>query len=269
MDMPSIGAHCSVSSCNVNDFLPIRCKCEHLFCKDHILPESHSCPVDPSARDSVIPFPRLHRCAAVNCSKPSLDSYVSDSADVVGRTPAVCVRCQLSFCAVHRDAKAHSCAAIDPSATSSTNETARAMLAKYFPPVSGSTKTPRSSKPSVNPKKAAQLCQVELMKMRHHAQPGDPKDKGSSVLLEQRIHLMIRRADDNLPERSFWFRKTIGTGRVIDLLASHFALSISDSSPLYLAKNMPNEGGPEHLRTDLLLSAQVEDGSHLLLTRKV
>ncbi|KAJ2958113.1 hypothetical protein NUW54_g14554 [Trametes sanguinea] len=40
-----IGAHCALPSCNLNDFLPIRCKCDKLFCRDHIAPDAHRCPL--------------------------------------------------------------------------------------------------------------------------------------------------------------------------------------------------------------------------------
>ena len=59
-----------------------------------------------------------------------------------------------------------------------------------------------------DPKKLAQLQQVELMRMRHRAMPADPKDKPGSVGVDQRLHVKVsRRGDPEGVEKIFWFRK--------------------------------------------------------------
>lgn len=60
-----------------------------------------------------------------------------------------------------------------------------------------------------DPKKRAQFLKVEIMKMRHHAIPGDPMDKPSSVLVDQRLHVKVRLEDpiQAHKEGMFWFRK--------------------------------------------------------------
>ncbi|GBE82550.1 hypothetical protein SCP_0409340 [Sparassis crispa] len=102
------------------------------------------------------------------------------------------------------------------------------------------------------------------MKMRHHAQPGDPKDRGKDVPLIERLHVIVKCGDST---STLWFRKTIGAGRALDLLATHFKVTASDSSPLRLAKTPVVDDDVVTLRTDQPLSEQVEDGSHLLLSR--
>ena len=97
----AVGAHCSLERCNVNDFLPIKCRCERVYCKDHIQPESHSCPL--SAKAST-PQPsqsteKLQRCAADKCNKPSLEAFIADRSDTEGRTAALCPQCSQAFCA--------------------------------------------------------------------------------------------------------------------------------------------------------------------------
>jgi len=42
--------------------------------------------------------------------------------------------------------------------------------------------------------------------MRHHAIPGDPKDKPSSILIDQRLHVKVK-LDHPAKEGMFWFRK--------------------------------------------------------------
>ncbi|KAG5645850.1 hypothetical protein DXG03_005192 [Asterophora parasitica] len=86
---------------------------------------------------------------------------------------------------------------------------ARALLAKNFPAASSSSSkkivSPRIAKVPTDPVKLAQYRKVELMKMRHRATPGDPKDGLSSTPLDQRLHVKI--TDDGGAEQVFWFRK--------------------------------------------------------------
>ncbi|XP_018369467.1 PREDICTED: AN1-type zinc finger protein 2B isoform X2 [Trachymyrmex cornetzi] len=45
MEFPNLGEHCSESTCNRLDFLPLKCDaCQGIFCTDHITYTSHSCP---------------------------------------------------------------------------------------------------------------------------------------------------------------------------------------------------------------------------------
>jgi hypothetical protein len=45
--------------------------------------------------------------------------------------------------------------------------------------------------------------------MRHRAIPGDPKDKPSSVLVNQRLHVKVNLDNPNYADKEgiFWFRK--------------------------------------------------------------
>ena len=100
-------------------------------------------------------------------------------------------------------------------------EAAKALLAKNYPKTSkikGSTSasaTPTSlsilkSKPPKDPIKLAKFKAVELIKMRHKASPGDPKDKNIAVGLDRRVHLFVSNeaggAEGGQPVL-LWFRK--------------------------------------------------------------
>ncbi|KAI0262970.1 hypothetical protein BC834DRAFT_828183 [Gloeopeniophorella convolvens] len=271
MDLAPIGAHCALPSCHTLDLLPIRCRCDRQFCKDHIFPDRHDCPVDPSQtlRDASPALQKLQRCAFASCNKPSLDSFVGDAAGEEGRVTALCLRCKLGFCASHRDAAQHACPVPDPVAPQ-RNEAAHALLAKHFP---GSGATVPASKPMsaparkapTDPKKLAQFQKVELMRMRHRAVPIDPKDKPGSVGVDQRLHVKVSGADSNAAEKVFWARKSMGTGKALDLLAGHF--NTRTTGPLRLSRR--SGGDPEELtvlETDKLLSEQVEDGCELIIS---
>jgi hypothetical protein len=93
-------------------------------------------------------------------------------------------------------------------------EAAQAILVRNFPPTVSSTfHTPvvarRPMKLPTDPKKLAQLHKVSLMKMRHKAVPGDPKDKGSTVPVDERIHVSVRSEMTGQPPREIilWYRK--------------------------------------------------------------
>ncbi|CAL1703776.1 unnamed protein product [Somion occarium] len=273
---PEIGAHCALASCNLNDFLPIKCRCEQLYCRDHISPESHSCPAIQTAGTDLnnlsVPSSteKLERCAASGCNKPSLEAFVSESsrADASGRKAAVCPRCKEAFCATHREASAHACKAEDPAASStSKNAAARALLEKHFPSISsGSTllnskansRITSASKTPLNPKKADHMRKVQVMKMRHKAQPGDPRDKGKYVAMDDKIHLHVS-VNNSDNEGSFWFRKTISTGKALDLLVSHFT-AIDYEKPSLVRYT---DGDPGILRNDKTLGEQLTDGDNI------
>ncbi|XP_043250739.1 AN1-type zinc finger protein 2A isoform X2 [Colletes gigas] len=45
MEFPNLGEHCSESSCNRLDFLPMKCDaCASIFCTEHVSYINHSCP---------------------------------------------------------------------------------------------------------------------------------------------------------------------------------------------------------------------------------
>jgi hypothetical protein len=267
MDLAPIGAHCSLPSCRALDLLPIRCRCDQQFCKVHIFPDTHECPVDPSQalRDASSPaLQKLQRCSFASCNKPSLDAFIGDSAGDGGRVSALCARCKLGYCAAHRDASQHACPVPEP-APPPKNVAAHALLSKHFPnagAASGTKAAAPARKMPTDPKKLAQLQKVELMRMRHRAVPADPKDKPGSVGVDQRLHVKAsRRGDPEGVEKIFWFRKSVGTGRALDMLARHF--DVRTTGPLFLYRR--NQGELALLATDRLLMEQTEDGCELLL----
>ncbi|KAH7921495.1 hypothetical protein BV22DRAFT_1096427 [Leucogyrophana mollusca] len=217
MDLNPVGTHCSLASCNALDFLPIRCRCDYVFCRFHILPSNHECTaetkqLDPDHRPTF--EQKLQRCGLHGCNKPSLDAAVSAKTSDEERSSASCARCQLSFCVDHRYPEAHSCSGSLDSEPVEKNGAARVLLAKHFTNSSYTSPLPptvvhKSARPPTDPKKLAQLQKVALMKMRHRAQPGDPKDKSTSVAVEQRLHITAKTDVTGISgeERIFWFRK--------------------------------------------------------------
>ncbi|KAH9922429.1 uncharacterized protein B0H18DRAFT_519072 [Fomitopsis serialis] len=272
--LPAIGAHCALSSCNLNDFLPIRCACDRLFCRDHVAPDRHGCPVAAERMASVGEARTTlarEKCAKDGCGRPSLDSAVRDEEGrgQESRTPAVCGRCGRCFCAYHRDPSSHSCSPITPNPPPK-NQAARDLLVKNFPTTSSS-----ASKPAARAKKPVNK-QNALMQMRRRAQPADPKDDRPSVNVPvgERLHVEVEvEVEEGLrntgsaagTQNVYWFRKNIGAGRAVDMLARR--MSISTADPLQLVKVTGEDISP--LRNDAPLAGQVEDASVLRLARRV
>lgn len=89
------------------------------------------------------------------------------------------------------------------------NAAAKALLSKHFGPSSTATASGTSrSATSANPKKLAQQRQIAVMKMRHKAKPADPKDTAASVPVGERLHVKVRKAEEDIAaERILWFKK--------------------------------------------------------------
>ncbi|KAJ7687555.1 hypothetical protein B0H14DRAFT_2421653, partial [Mycena olivaceomarginata] len=236
--------------------LPIFCRCQLYFCREHSPADTHGCTYTRPTEHSPVPGPSspLQRCAADKCTKPSLESF--------GRTPATCTNCNASFCAEHRHPKSHSCQ-IQPAETPK-NEAARALLAKNFP-AKAKAGTARRAPPKIptDPVKLAQFRKLELMKMRHSAVPVDPKDKTAAIPQDDRLHIKVAVDDDT--EKVFWVRKSLGTGRVLDLLASQLKIPSSDASPLELLKVVGEDR--VKCRNDQNFANEVEEGNTVVVSR--
>lgn len=168
-----IGEHCSLSECSRLSFLPIQCTlCTTTFCESHFLPEQHSCGA-ATTKASVLSEDELLRriassgasgrlpCQKKGCKKLSFEvqshpsttsSSTPSSAPASNETQAPlrkafthtaprCERCKGLFCAVHRSAISHGCAAPAPmtegqlklKAMEDRKKKAAAVLAKHFP----------------------------------------------------------------------------------------------------------------------------------------
>jgi len=270
MNLPDIGRRCEANLCGDRDFLPIQCPgCQANFCRHHSSLDAHACPSLTAKTDLIHPpAPKRARCAVATCDKLTMESNIVDTAqpDSERRIIALCPNCSQAFCAVHRHPSDHDCFMI-PKATSASQQNPKAheLLAKHFPPNrSGSAVNVKPPKATTDPKKLARLRAVELMKMRHHAIPADPKDK--SVSPNDRIHVKIRvNASPPSADKSFWLRKSTSTGRALDLIADQLAINISDTNPASFKKMSPADGEEIVLRNDVLISKQVEDGDLLFL----
>lgn len=98
-DVASIGQHCSFQSCNLLDFLPIKCDlCLLTFCKEHAFITSHNC---VKFNDRVV----------TDAGKNPLQYYECkfESCDQKELVAIECEFCKLNFCLKHRLPVDHVC----------------------------------------------------------------------------------------------------------------------------------------------------------------
>jgi len=210
MDLPQIGAHCSLPSCNVLDFLPLVCQCKATFCSQHISPDLHLCrAVHTNNNAGTTSAPPVQRCALESCQKPSLPAYNKTGCSICHKLfCAECVSLVGSFvlcihpCPSHRHPETHNCPSQPIDAIASKSQ--------YSAVIQKSLRF-RSAKPPTDPTKLLQWRKMEVMKMRHRAVCGDPKDKTSSLPPDQRLHVKIHFQD---ADKVFWFRKVCGCQRL-------------------------------------------------------
>lgn len=134
MELPNLGEHCSESTCNRLDFLPLKCDaCGEIFCTDHITYTGHSC---PSAYKKNVQVPVCPLCNApipIKRGDPpdlAVSSHIdndcqadfgknrrkifsnkcsSKGCKVKEMVQVKCSECDANFCLKHRHPTDHNC----------------------------------------------------------------------------------------------------------------------------------------------------------------
>jgi AN1-like Zinc finger len=90
-----VGQQCSIETCSLQDFLPFKCQCDQVFCRDHIFPETHLCtairPVLTNAEVAATGS-KVKKCDVEGCNKPTLYAF-SNTPDRES-----CENCKRSYC---------------------------------------------------------------------------------------------------------------------------------------------------------------------------
>ncbi|EDV33231.1 uncharacterized protein Dana_GF21585 [Drosophila ananassae] len=130
MEFPHLGQHCSEPSCNLLDFLPVKCdSCDKVFCASHYNYERHSCPgahrknvqvpICPLCREPVPTPPGVQPDVTVGqhidqqCKSESKKIYTNrchaKGCKRKELVPVKCSQCHLNFCLRHRHTSDHDC----------------------------------------------------------------------------------------------------------------------------------------------------------------
>ncbi|KAI8099891.1 uncharacterized protein BX664DRAFT_322341 [Halteromyces radiatus] len=293
MELPQVGRHCSLSSCNSLDFLPITCPfCENTFCGDHRLPSSHRCSSWSNDKqvslctqcqkliymESLSPEDTLTQHISSECklylfppakmsSSAKLECAVDRCHELDPRIgPAHCTACDRDFCLKHRYQTTHQCPALLIDPKEERKLAAQEKLAKTYKHTTTTTRSSSSSnlKRKVNPV-------VEMMKIK-------AKAKGlASVPMASRLYLYIKFPEDaNLSqlEQPMYLDKYNRVGKTLDMLATYGR--VKNQNHLLSADNdqrlglyiEDQEGNLRLLDTSRTLEASVEQMNTLVLKRK-
>lgn len=120
MELPHLGEHCSLKSCNKLDYLPVTCAlCKRIFCTQHgYSADSHSCPekhlivdvtvevcekckqrIDGNESHICKKLKRTHQCTVAKCKSRIV-------------MPLSCRECYQIVCPRHRFPSDHKCIGI-------------------------------------------------------------------------------------------------------------------------------------------------------------
>ncbi|GAA5950067.1 hypothetical protein JCM3765_004181 [Sporobolomyces pararoseus] len=247
-----LGTHCSLSSCNALDFLPIKCThCLSLFCRHHAPPSSHSCPVDPTL-SSNNSSSNSSTGTTTTRTGPELKELLPDAK-----------RNNLTT-GVHAEGKSDSTAK-----PLTKQQLALASLKKSIDAKKSNSTTAGTGNGTTGMKEKKVNPTIELMKLKHRAKGADPRKKDRDVPMLERWYLSVKLVDGQA-------RKEFGTtsgGKVLDLLADLFQVSNVN----HLANHDPSKhltlALPANPTTNLDLSARIDalisNGSTILLCRGV
>lgn len=241
-ELPQLGKHCHVESCNRLDFLPFECvHCKNTFCSDHRTSDAHVCDQvqahilsDKEAKCSRTGT--LFGCTFSECTQKEL-------------TPIACGLCAANFCVRHRHAQDHKCKCLQPVSEHMplTTKVVQKILESKKP-----VEKIMSSKASISP--TAQ--KVKLMKMKMHA-AGE-----KTIPLADRVYFEVYFPKGHkVRSKPYHFSKLWTVGRAIDSTA--------------IIEKLPNQNNRQTEKRLLLFQAStlkvlgVSDSFETLLNSKL
>ncbi|KAG5850298.1 AN1-type zinc finger protein 1 [Anguilla rostrata] len=193
-----IGKHCTIATCNQQDFLPFVCDdCSGVFCIEHRSRESHACPEIPVKKEVL--------------TSGSSTSYPCTFEDCKGKEllPVLCPHCQKNFCLAHRHQDDHKCEKLE------IQKPRMAATQQHVKNIVESKKGLPASKGRKGAKNSATAAKVALMKLKLHADG----DKGLPQTERTYFQVFLpKEAKDNSLPMFFCSRWSIG--KVVDYAAT-------------------------------------------------
>lgn len=117
MEFPEVGRHCDHPNCRQLEFLPLRCKCNKVFCSDHFKSHVEICELTISN--------------VVSDLKEIRDSYECsfDGCKTTSIVPLICEKCQKHYCIKHRHI--NECEPVDPKLLAEAKKKVLAPIQQY------------------------------------------------------------------------------------------------------------------------------------------
>ncbi|ORX52013.1 hypothetical protein DM01DRAFT_1337001 [Hesseltinella vesiculosa] len=293
MELPQLGKHCTLSSCQSLDFLPVACPfCREVYCGDHRLPATHGCIQWNNYDKKVTTCPECQQLVfnehqsqdetlkAHQASQCRLHLYPSSassktkpcSCQVQGCHdldphigPAHCNGCGRDYCLRHRYPAVHDCASLKVDVKDQRRAQAQEKLAKTFTPTFTASSPPikMTKKTSVtNPK-------IELMKIK-------AKAKGlGSVPMASRLYVHVQFPNESRQStQPMYLDKYNRAGKTLDLLTDYAHIknnnhTLPPDHPERLVLNYQHQDqAPVCLDLSKTLEEQVENVSTIILTHQ-
>ncbi|GAA5915431.1 AN1-type zinc finger protein [Sporobolomyces salmoneus] len=203
-----LGTHCSLSSCNALDFLPIKCTyCSTSFCRHHSPPSSHACSKDPSL-NSRIPSTTSTRTG------PELSELLPDTK-----------RNKLST-GVHAQKEEEGSGSGKPQLTK--QQLALASLKRSIDAKKGTSPSSGGGPEKEKEKKVNPT--IELMRLKQKATSADARKKEGDVAMGERWYLTVKLVEKGMEKKEagtkqVWVHKSVSAGKALDLFADLFKVS--------------------------------------------
>uniref|UniRef100_A0A0N5BIL6 AN1-type domain-containing protein n=1 Tax=Strongyloides papillosus TaxID=174720 RepID=A0A0N5BIL6_STREA len=196
-ELPDLGKHCSLSSCNQLDFTPFLCgTCASYYCGKHRF--SHGCDLEgrqiPDEDAKKNPM-KVFMCSAENCNNKEI-------------TRIECTYCNLNFCLNHKNPEGHECKCIPKTEVKKTT-LPQAVIDKI--------KEDEKEKADKNTtaKKVKTLTEGERLKMEKY-ETMKLKMRGSKVGIPEQERFVVFLTTPNQKIRGALVSKSWMFGRCVD-----------------------------------------------------
>ncbi|KAI4467476.1 arsenite inducuble rna associated protein aip-1-related [Holotrichia oblita] len=117
MEFPYVGKQCDHPQCKQLEFLPLKCKCDKVFCPDHFNQHVQIC--ESTASNIVTHLKKIeetYQCCYNGCKSTSI-------------VPLICDKCQKHFCIKHRHI--NECAPLEPAAVAEAKQKILAPIQQF------------------------------------------------------------------------------------------------------------------------------------------
>ncbi|GAA5984969.1 hypothetical protein JCM5350_000084 [Sporobolomyces pararoseus] len=208
----NVGTHCSLSSCNALDFLPIKCNyCSSSFCRHHASPSSHSCPLDPTLSSN---NSSSNSSTGISSTRtgPELKELLPDAK-----------RNKL-MTGIHSESKT-----VPMAKPLTKQQLALASLKKSIDAKKSTGTTTGNGNGGTGMKEKKVNPTIELMKLKQRAKGADPRKKDGDVPMGERWYLTVKLVEGEsrkeMGAKEVWLQKNVTGGKALDLFADLFKVS--------------------------------------------
>lgn len=261
MELPSVGQQCEDPTCKQLDFLPLKCKCNKVFCSEHYAIHIQEC----ATMKEHFKVANLDKksgmwiCSHPDCKEKSL-------------VPLICEKCHQHFCVAHRHVT--ECYKEDPSIK-------QAAIAKMQVPIAefnaAKAKVDQkldenleaaTKKGATNKKKSEMAMKVQLMRVKNKA------TGLKSIPTVDRIYFNVTTPKQlGEAKKAVFVSKTWSVGRAIDAIADECKVpnrnNVANAEKLRLFTDIQNDTDYiqdlSKILNNLVHDNQLVDGQNLKL----